>query len=136
MTGQNIAETIQHFKVSNSLFIGLCLYSASTTLTIIIMMVNRKKTKHRYMTWATEQIHLGVWSRTYEIKPDEFIEQLWDENENRGKQIAILKEEHSALKRLNFFLRVLAIIAFIIGIVITLWRFKINSTESKEEKTM
>lgn len=109
MIGTMIGEAI----TSNAAYITS--YAALTTLIIIAMVVKSRKRKETFMRWKQDKLNiLGIFQRTWEENEDEFLQQLWEENQRLAGENKALKK---SVENIPFFSR-LALIALLFGIFI------------------
>lgn len=107
--GTMIGEAI----TSNAAYITS--YAALTTLIIIVMLVKSRKRKETFMRWKQDKINiLGIFQRTWVENEDEFLQQLWEENQRLGNENKALRK---SVKEMPFFAR-LTVIALILGVFI------------------
>jgi hypothetical protein len=79
--------------VSNELAFEIAVYAFFMTFAMIIIIVKSIKRKKRFIKWKEDEINiLGLFKRKYERNEDEFLQQLWEQNQ-------LLENENKMLKK-------------------------------------
>jgi hypothetical protein len=96
-------------------------YALCATLTIMVMVHSRLKSRKKYATWKTDRLNLIIFERTWERSDDELLQQLFDENQRLASENKLLKQEKSKLETRVF---IVLLVFLIVNYVQSLWNKK------------
>lgn len=86
------------FKLTDIItYNALLIYSAGVTVTLLIILWNKRKSTHKYKRWKIETINLLVYKREYHTEPDEFMLQLWNECEKVKAENTVINKKYNQL---------------------------------------
>jgi hypothetical protein len=98
-------------------------YALCATLTIIVMIHSRLKSRKKYATWKTDRLNLVTFERTWERSDDELLQQLFDENQRLASENKLLKQEKSKLETRVF---IILLVFLIENYLQSFWKRKIS----------
>lgn len=90
------------------------IYAFIATFAIIITIATTAKRKRKYMVWKKDTVNLYVFKREWERNDDEFLEELFLENDRLTKENKLLKEKVSDLSFISTILLMIMVLASIL----------------------
>lgn len=100
----------------------IIVYCILATITIIIILIDKRKRRNKYKVWKKDTINFGFIKREYELSEDKFINELWDENMRLESEIKLLRKKYN-----NLTLKV-----FLIALIISLSEFIKNKIKKQK----
>jgi hypothetical protein len=89
-------------------------YASITTLVIITLIVRNRKTKKTFVKWKKDKINiLGIFTREWEVNEDEFLNDLFSENQRLEREVNLLKKQLKSASLIH----ALGLLLFVIGLI-------------------
>ena len=83
-------------KMIDNIFTIIC-FVLSTIAVMVIMVIDKKKRRDKYMVWKKQTLNLVIYSKEWERTDDAVLQQLFDENQRLENENKLLKKEKSKL---------------------------------------
>ncbi len=84
-----------------------------SVVAVVIITIEKTKSKTRYRYWKKDVINLGIFSREWERTDDDVLRQLFDENARLEAENKLLKKQYSRLS--------LAVVAGLVILIVSAW---------------
>jgi len=108
-----MGEMIKTILINNIEWIAL--YASIATLAIIVLIVKSRNRQKTFVKWKKDKINiLGIFTREWEVNDDEFLNELFSENQRLELEVNLLKKQLKSASLIH----ALGLLLFVIGLII------------------